>query len=154
MSVLRAGNKDNLIHYAARCFGEQRHGNDGPRMPLDRMPFGLIAHNLKFFALDNVLNLRAPDDYRSWCQSMYTLFGKKWASMHLGPMWSYELESENVSPANDSSSSLDIISQALQETFGVDTTISETAENPLSLEKERDVLGDAVPSGRTLKEIH
>ena len=122
LSVLRAGNKDNLIHYAARCFGEQRHGNDGPRMPLDRMPFGLIAHNLKFFALDNVSNLRAPDDYRSWCQSMYTLFGNKWTSMHLGPMWSYELESENVSPANDSSSSLDIISQALQETFGVDTT--------------------------------
>ena len=151
LSVLRAGNKDNLIHYAARCFGEQRHGNDGPRMPLDRMPFGLIAHNLKFFALDNVSNLRAPDDYRSWCQSMYTLFGNKWASMHLGPMWSYELESENVSPANDSSSSLDIIRQALQETFGVDTTISETAENPLSLEKERDVVGDAVPSGRTIK---
>ena len=46
---------------------------------------------------------------------------------------------------------LDIISQALQETFGVDTTISETAENPLSLEKERDVLGDAVSSGRTIK---
>ena len=42
--------------------------------------------------------------------------------MHLGPMWSYEMESENVFPANDSSSSLDIISQALQETFGVDTT--------------------------------
>ena len=71
--------------------------------------------------------------------------------MHLGPMWSYELESENVSPANDSSSSLDIISQALQETFGVDTTRAETAENPLSLEKERDVLGDAVPSGRIIK---
>ena len=151
LSVLRAGNKDNLIHYAARCFGEQRHGNDGPRMPLDRMPLGLIAHNLKFLALDNVCNLRAPDDYRSWCQSMYTLFGNKSASMHLGPMWSYELESENVSPANDSSSSLDIISQALQETFGVDTTRAETAENPLSLEKERDVLGDAVPSGRIIK---
>ena len=82
---------------------EQRQGNTGPRMPLDRMPFGLIAHNLKFFASDNVSNLQAPDDYKSWCQSMYTLFGNKWASMHLGPMWSYEV-SENISAtanAND-----------------------------------------------------
>ena len=43
MSVLHAGQKDNLIYIAARCFGEQRHGNVGPRMPLDRMPF--IATN-------------------------------------------------------------------------------------------------------------
>ena len=47
MSVLHAGKKDNLIYHAARCFGEQRHVNFGPRMPLDRMPFGLIANNLK-----------------------------------------------------------------------------------------------------------
>ena len=26
MSVLHAGQKDNLIYHAARCFGEQRHG--------------------------------------------------------------------------------------------------------------------------------
>jgi hypothetical protein len=37
-------------------------------MPLDSMPFGLIAHNLKFFASNQVSNLEAPDDYRSWCQ--------------------------------------------------------------------------------------
>ena len=96
MAVLHANGKDNLIYHAARCFGEQRQGSTGPRMPLDRMPFGLVAHNLKFFASDNVSNLQAPDDYKSWCQSMYTLFGNKWASMHLGPMWSYEV-SENIS---------------------------------------------------------
>ena len=27
MSVLHAGQKDNLIYIAARCFGEQRHGD-------------------------------------------------------------------------------------------------------------------------------
>ena len=37
MSVLHAGKKDNLIYNAVRCFGEQRHGDDGPRMPLDRV---------------------------------------------------------------------------------------------------------------------
>ncbi len=122
-------------------------------MPLDRMPFGLIAHNLKFFASDNVTNLRAPDDYRSWCQSMYTLFGNKWASMHLGPMWSYEVESEHASitGTNDSSLHLDILSQALQETFGADTSRVST-ENPLpSLENVKDASDGVVTSGRTIK---
>ena len=88
MAVLHDNGKDNLIYHAARCFGEQRQGETGRRMPLDRMPFDLVAHNVKLFASDNVANLQAPDDYKSWCQSMYTLFGNKWASMHLGPMWS------------------------------------------------------------------
>ena len=33
MSVLHAGQKVNLIYIAARCFGEQCHGDVGPRMP-------------------------------------------------------------------------------------------------------------------------
>jgi hypothetical protein len=153
MSVLHAGKKDNLIYHAARCFGEQRHGDVGPRMPLDRMPFGLIAHNLKFFASNQVSNLEAPDDYRSWCQSMYALFGNKWASMHLGPMWSYELEREHVSVTNDSSLSLDIISQALQETFGDDSDVV-SIENPLPVLKnvqDTSIADDVVRSGRTIK---
>jgi hypothetical protein len=48
MSVLHAGQKDNLIYHAARCFGEQRHGNVG-RMPLDRMPFIAVKAHLAFF---------------------------------------------------------------------------------------------------------
>ena len=43
--------------------------------------------------------------------------------MNLGPMWSYEVESEHVPVTNDSSLSLDIISQALQETFGSDSNM-------------------------------
>ena len=49
MSVLHAGQKDNLIYHAARCFGEQRHGDVGPRMPLDRMPFIAVKAHLAFF---------------------------------------------------------------------------------------------------------
>ena len=49
MSVFHAGHKDNLIYHAARCFGEQRHGDAGPRMPLDRMPFiSVKAHTVNF----------------------------------------------------------------------------------------------------------
>ena len=155
MAVLHANGKDNLIYHAARCFGEQRQGSTGPRMPLDRMPFGLVAHNLKFFASDNVSNLQAPDDYKSWCQSMYTLFGNKWASMHLGPMWSYEV-SENISAtanANESCFSLDIISQALHETLGDDIPLV-SAENSLPVlenVKDTSAASDVVQSGRTIK---
>jgi hypothetical protein len=49
MSVLYAGQKDNLIYNAARCFGEQRHGDVGPRMPLNRIPFIAVKAHLAFF---------------------------------------------------------------------------------------------------------
>jgi hypothetical protein len=49
MSVLYAGQKDNLIYIAARCFGEQRHGDVGPRIPLDRMPFIAVKAHLAYF---------------------------------------------------------------------------------------------------------
>ena len=29
------------------------------------------------------------EDYRAWLQSMYTLFGTKWAKLYCGPMLSY-----------------------------------------------------------------
>ena len=52
MSVLHAGQKDNLIYHAARCFGEQRHGDVG-LMPLDIMPFIAVkAHFLTVFCND------------------------------------------------------------------------------------------------------
>ena len=49
MSVLHAGKRDNMIYNAARCFGEQRHGDVGPIMPLDRIPFIAVKAHLAFF---------------------------------------------------------------------------------------------------------
>ena len=48
MSVLHAGQKGSLIYHAARCFGEQCHGDVG-LMPLDRMPFIAVKAHLAFF---------------------------------------------------------------------------------------------------------
>lgn len=134
MKVLCLNKKKNLLHLASRCFGELRPEEDIPRMPLDRMPFGLIEHNLSFFASDNVDCLQAPDDYKAWCQSMYTLFGNKWAAMHCGPMWHFEktesstdatpkdvvsqAHEEKESSTEDTTS--DILSQAIEQTFGSD----------------------------------
>ena len=136
MKVLFTNEKNNVIYNASRCFGELRPGESCPRMPLSRMPFGLISHNLRFFASDNTANLEAPADYKSWYQSMYTLFGNKWAAMHNGPMWSYnDGDVEEVQPprasrsaGRDSSTCTDILSEALQQTFGSDCGLLQSAE--------------------------
>ena len=138
LKVLFVNGKNNVLYDAARCFGDTCPGGT-PRMPLHRMPFGLIAHNLHFFASDNVANLEAPEDYKSWYQSMYTLFGNKWAAMHNGPMWSYvnsdvdtpqDSESLNV----DTSGPTDIVTEALQQTFGGDSSTCMLTEECSSVE--------------------
>ncbi len=122
--VLFVNGKNNLLYDAARCFGELCPGEDCPRMPLSRMHFGHISHNLRFSASDNVSNLEAPPDYKSWHQSMYTLFGNKWATLHNEPMWSYignnPDEVELVPSAVQQS---DILTQALQQTFECDSEL-------------------------------
>ena len=124
LKVLLVNGKNNVLYDAARCFGEMRPGEDCPRMPLSRMPFGLILHNLRFFPSDNASYLEAPPDYKSWYQSMYTLFGNKWAAMHNGPMWSYvsntDEEAESAPSADQSSN---ILAQALQQTFECDSEL-------------------------------
>ena len=121
MKVLFTNKKSNLIYDAASCFGEFRPNS--PRMPLERMPFGLISHNyLTFFSSDNASNLKAPADYKSWYQSMYTLFSNKWAAMHNGPMWSYEdsdaVEARSSSaPQTGDSSTSDVLAQVMHQTF-------------------------------------
>lgn len=129
MKVLYINGKNNVLHDAACCFGEMRPGQkNSPRMPLSRMPFGLIAHNLRFFASDDARKLEAPVDYKSWYQSMYTLLGNKWAALHNGPMWSYIDGEDDKSQASqmvpnsmsNSTCSTDILTEALQRTFGND----------------------------------
>jgi hypothetical protein len=86
--TLYQGGKDNLFYNLGKCL--QKSNNGSTRMPLDRMPFGLISHNLKFFSVDNAGTLQTPDDYKSWMETMYSRFGQSWAALHLRPMWSFE----------------------------------------------------------------
>ena len=77
--------------------------------------------------------------------------------MHLGPMWSYKVGSDNLDAAtctDNSSLSLDILSQALQETFGENTSKSvgstlQLAENVEENNSSCDALH--IRSGRTIK---
>lgn len=123
LNILKMNNKKNLLYHASRCFGQIPPGKTEPRMPLNRMPFGMISHNLCFFSVDDATRLQAPDDYKSWCQSMYTLFGNKWASMHCGPMWSYEPD-DICSTTNETSSlsTSDVMPECMPFTFTTELT--------------------------------
>ena len=44
------------------------------------------CHNTLPFYL---LKVTCPPDYRAWQQTMYVLFGTKWAKIFAGPMWSH-----------------------------------------------------------------
>lgn len=35
--------------------------------------------------------VRCPEDYKLWCETMFSLFGTKWSKIHVGPMWSVAL---------------------------------------------------------------
>ncbi len=114
ISHLKDNGKDNVVYDLCKCLGELREDGMSARMDVNRMPFGLIAFNCKFFAVDDASNLHASDDYMQWMQSMYSHFGNSWASLHLGPMWSYN---EVKDQEKSSCESGNIIAEALASVF-------------------------------------
>ena len=109
MRILKNNSKPNLLYCAAKCFGELRPQENVPRMPLDRMPFGLISHNLQFFSSNSAANLQIPEDDKSWAESIYTLFGNKWVALHNGPMWAYDSD-QSSAPLSDSTITTGLVS--------------------------------------------
>jgi len=57
-------------------------------MPLQRMPFGLIQYQMEFFTCTNVMQVREPEDFRSWRETMTTEFPGRFMRLFAGPMWS------------------------------------------------------------------
>lgn len=92
-------------------------------MPLDRMPFGLIDYNIRFFASNKTQKLGMKDHYSSWLQTMFSQFGHKWLCLHRGPAWQYDedpMPVQSVQNTLDHSSAadneeIDIIQSALQQ---------------------------------------
>ena len=75
MKTLFDAKKANLILKLSNCFEGLR-----PRMPIDRMPFGLLDYNIKFFSSSSSVNLQLESHYSSWLDTMYAHFGHKWLS--------------------------------------------------------------------------
>ena len=109
---LQAAGVKNTVYFLVRTVGALRSDGSDPRMPLDRMPFGLIHHNLEFFSNDNCTNLHPVDHYAEWQTTMFAHFGHKWDKLFRGPMWSYDGE---TSDEDDMSSIGDAATPEIQE---------------------------------------
>ena len=48
ISVLHQNEKDNIIYYLAKGLGTPREDGTGPRLPIDRMSFGLLSYNIRY----------------------------------------------------------------------------------------------------------
>ena len=64
-------NKQNLVLKLARCFEKQ--GEDF-RMPMNRMPFGLLDYNVNFFSSQYTQKLGIEEQYAEWLATMYAHF--------------------------------------------------------------------------------
>lgn len=122
MQTLFMAEKHNLLHSLSECFATK--DNELPtRMPLDRMPFGLIDYNLRFFAANRAQKLGMEQHYTQWLETMFAHFGHKWACLHRGPYWQYEVEELTELQQRecdlDSSNSSNILESAL-EMSGID----------------------------------
>lgn len=112
MKTLFEEEKKNLVHSISKCF-ERRECGSETRMPLDRMPFGLVDYNLRFFAANRTQKLGMEEHYAQWSETMFSHFGHKWAALHRGPCWQYE-ELEDKDHGSITCSSRNIIQDALE----------------------------------------
>ncbi len=86
--------QDNIIHHAARCF-LLRDDNSQTRLPIRRMPFGLLDYIVRFFSLRKTNNLRCEKDYEECQVSIYANFCVQWVSMRGGPAWECDVFGES-----------------------------------------------------------
>ena len=111
MQKLYCAGKNNLVYLLSRCFqapDDQPKSATATRLPLDRMPFGLLDYNIHFFAADTTVRLGTEPHYARWLETMYAHFGHKWLCLFRGPTWQYE---EDIQVAQ--SDEVDILEMAL-----------------------------------------
>ena len=125
MGTLYKEGKHNLVYHLSKCFE-----SPAPRMDLNRMPYGLIDYNLRFFSSNKTQKLGMEEHYASWLETMFSQFGHKWLCLHRGPVWQYEVEPQvGVNTHDVDGSNVDIIQSALE-------------QSSLSLEESSDSLMD------------
>lgn len=54
MKTLKKKGKPNIIKDFVKCLGLTRPDSQEPLMPVDRMPFGLIQHQIQFFCASDI----------------------------------------------------------------------------------------------------
>lgn len=112
MQKLYCAGKNNLVHLLSQCFQapeDQPKSATATRLPLDRMPFGLLDYNIHFFAAHTTVRIGTEPHYARWLATMYAHFGHKWLCLFRGPTWQYEEESQ----VQQSDKEVDVLEMAL-----------------------------------------
>ena len=118
--ALHKAGKENIVYRLAHVFGKNK-------MDMQRMPFGLIDYNIRFFNAESTANLKMEEHYALWQETMFAHFGHKWVSLNRGPMWQYDEEEEEVKE-KDAVQSCDILAEALS-SAGIDHEINESVNS-------------------------
>lgn len=141
--------KENLIYHLSKCFE-----GPVPRMPLDRMPFGLIDYNIRFFSSNNTVNVRMEEQYAKWLETMFAQFGHKWLCLHRGPAWQYEPVAfkKPVTATVTSGKKQDLIQEALEQSSLDLSSFSHSAESEECSDLNTDMCNLSVSDGVFLSE--
>ena len=101
MNTLYEKKKHNLVIQLCKCFESV---NGVSRIPLDRMPFGLLVYNIRFYASSRTNLVGYEEHYLSWLGTMFAQFGHKWLCLHRCPAWQYETVPDQIQSTNTSHS--------------------------------------------------
>ena len=83
VNTLYCNGKKNLSYIFSKILSEEK-------LKLERMPFGLIDYNLRFFHAESAVKLEMEYHYAGWEETTLAHFGHKWISLNRGPMWHYD----------------------------------------------------------------
>ena len=132
LALFHAG-KENIVYQLERIIADKR-------IDMERMPFGLIDYNIRFFNVDSTVKLKMEEHYSVWQETMFAHFGHKWVSLNRGPMWQYDEEEELED--SDAVTSCDILAEALN-SAGLVSEIIDASDNS----ERKNVDSNNVPSG-------
>ena len=132
INMLYQKKKHNLIRQLCKCF-ESSGVNGMSKMPLDRMPFGLLDYNIRFYASSRTNLVDYEEHYASWLDTMFSQFGHKWLCLHRGPAWQYEMAVDPIELDASVNCGNSLVERALQES-GLDlNTYNEDVDDLNSL---------------------
>lgn len=57
MKRLQENSKNNLIYKFALCIASNRLGSNDSRLPINRMPFGMVKYQIEFFSATNIMQV-------------------------------------------------------------------------------------------------
>ena len=115
--------KDNLIHFMVISF-QTRDGSQETRLPIGKMPFGLLDYMVKFFGQNSTNNLVCEPDYLQWQETMYAKFGVQWVCMYRSPMWEYDDSDFDVSDESQSQSCASVLNPVFTPTVSLSECVS------------------------------